>query len=218
MPPKIFHNFSTVVTEISTISGQLTLLDSYYSEYDEYNHSYRIIETLKKYCSPTGGGIQTLFMQLYMSKTKELANEVLAMLFNGSYQLLDFIINENEFRIPFIGEGLPVDDISSGSSAQISMMSMIINLVLLHQGSSKFNIARLDEVNAALDAYNNSLFVPIIQHCMSILNIEQLFMISHSTETDISFADIIKLKGYDNYESFGNGSNIIGDYNKDANT
>ena len=207
-----------VMREISTISGQLTLLDSYYSEYDEYNHSYRIIETLKKYCSPTGGGIQTLFMQLYMSKTKELANEVLAMLFNGSYQLLDFIINENEFRIPFIGEGLPVDDISSGSSAQISMMSMIINLVLLHQGSSKFNIARLDEVNAALDAYNNSLFVPIIQHCMNILNIEQLFMISHSTETDISFADIIKLKGYDNYESFANGSNIIWDYNKDANT
>ena len=203
-----------VMREISTISGQLTLLDSYYSEYDEYNHSYRIIETLKKYCSPTGGGIQTLFMQLYMSKTKELANEVLAMLFNGSYQLLDFIINENEFRIPFIGEGLPVDDISSGSSAQISMMSMIINLVLLHQGSSKFNIARLDEVNAALDAYNNSLFVPIIQHCMNILNIEQLFMISHSTETDISFADIIKLKSYDNYESGVQSGNIIFDYNE----
>ena len=34
----------------------------------------------------------------------------------------------------------------------------------------------------------------------------------------ISFADIIKLKGYDNYESFANGSNIIWDYNKDANT
>ena len=80
--------------EISTISGQLTLLESYYLEYNEYKSSYDTVETLKKYCSPTGGGIQTLFMQIYMSKTKQTANEVLGMLFGGAYQLLDFVINE----------------------------------------------------------------------------------------------------------------------------
>ena len=74
----------------------------------------------------------TLFMQLYMTKTKELANQVLSMLFGGGYTILDFIINSNEFRIPFVGEGLPVDDISSGSASQIAMMGMIINLVLLN--------------------------------------------------------------------------------------
>ena len=113
---KLSVELNPVMSEISSISGQLTLLDSYYAEYNEYRQSYDIIETLKKYCSPTGGGIQTLFMQIYMSKTKDLTNEVLGMLFNGNYQLLDFVINDNEFRIPFIGEGLPVDDISSGSS------------------------------------------------------------------------------------------------------
>jgi uncharacterized coiled-coil DUF342 family protein len=51
-----------VMKDMSVISGQLTLLDSYYAEYNEYKSSYDIIETLKKYCSPTGGGIQTLFM------------------------------------------------------------------------------------------------------------------------------------------------------------
>ena len=46
------------------------------------------------------------------------------------------------WRCFFIGNGLPVDDISSGSSSQVCMMSMIINLVLLHQASTKFNIEK----------------------------------------------------------------------------
>ena len=203
-----------IKNEISTINGQLTLLDSYYKEFDEYKKSYDTIETIKKYCSPTGGGIQTLFMQIYMSKTKELANEILAMLFGGSYQLLDFIINESEFRIPFVGEGLPVDDISSGSSSQIAMMSLIINLVLLHQASTTFNIAELDEVTANLDAHVNSQFTEVLFHSMKILNIEQLFLISHSTEIDNTFADVIKFKGYDDYESSITSGNIIWDYDE----
>lgn len=203
-----------ISSEISKITGELALLESYYKEYNEYKSSYDTIETLKKYCSPTGGGIQTLFMQIYMSKTKQTANEVLGMLFNGAYQLLDFVINENEFRIPFIGEGLPVDDISSGSSSQISMMSMIINLVLLHQASTKFNIAQLDEVDGALDSYNRSNFVNILFHSMNILNIEQLFLISHSLEADDTFADIIKLKSNDSYTS--TTGNIIWDFEEEC--
>jgi DNA repair exonuclease SbcCD ATPase subunit len=199
-----------IMKDISAISGSLTLLESYYNEYNEYKSNYNMIETLKKYCSPTGGGIQTLFMQIYMSRTKDTANKVLAMLFNGSYQLLDFIINANEFRIPFIGEGLPVDDISSGSSSQIAMMSMIINLVLLNQGSSKLNIAQLDEIDAPLDSYNRSNFVNILFHSINILNIEQLFLISHSIEVDNTFADIIRLKCDNSYDSVK--GNIIWDY------
>ena len=201
-----------IMKDISTISGQLTLLDSYYTEYNQYKQSYDMIETLKKYCSPTGGGIQTLFMQIYMSKTKDLTNQVLGMLFNGAYQLLDFVINDSEFRIPFVGEGLPVDDISSGSSSQICMMSMIINLVLLHQGSTRFNIAQLDEIDGALDSHNRSQFVNILFHSMNILQIEQLFLISHSMEVDNTFADIIKMKDYNNYESSIQSGNIIWDY------
>ena len=203
-----------IMKDISTLSGQLILLDSYYEEFAKYKQSYDMIETLKKYCSPTGGGIQTLFMQIYMSKTKESANQVLSMLFNGSYQLLDFVINDSEFRIPFIGEGLPVDDISSGSSSQIAMMSMIINLVLLNQGSTKFNIAQLDECDAGLDSYNRSQFVNVLFHSMNVLNIEQLFIISHSMEIDNTFADLIKLKGYDDYESSIQSGNVIFDYNE----
>ena len=203
-----------VNNQINTLSGQLTLLESYYEEYNKYKSSYDMIETIKKYCSPTGGGIQTIFMQLYMSKTLELSNQVLSMLFGGEYQLLNFIINENEFRIPFIGNGLPVDDISSGSDSQKAIMGMIINLVLLHQASTKFNIARLDEIDGTLDIRNKAEFVNALYHSIDILEIDQLFLISHSIETDNTNADIIKFKFYNDYESGIESGNVIYDYNQ----
>ena len=134
---------------ISRIKGQLVLLESYYAEYDENVNINNTIETIKKYCSPTGGGIQTIFIQMYMRKTLEISNQILSMLFNGQYKLLDFIINDKEFKIPFVGpSGLPADDISSGSMSQVQMMGMVINLALLYQASTKFNIAYLDEIGS----------------------------------------------------------------------
>ena len=208
---KYREDLRPVKNSISDITGRLALLDTYYNEFNMYNDSYRMVETLKKYCSPTGGGIQTIFMQLYMSKTLELSNQILGMLFGGEYHLVDFVINDSEFRIPFIGNGLLVDDISSGSNSQICMMGMVINLVLLYQASTKYNIAYLDEIDAGLDHRNRFDFVNALYRCIPLLNIEQLFMISHSMETDTSAVDIIKLKGYDDFEDTVNIGNIIFD-------
>ena len=174
----------------------------------------RLLEVIKKYCSPTGGGIQTLFMQIYMAKTLDLSNQLLGMLFNGEYQLMEFVINESEFRIPFVGNGLPVDDISSGSSSQIAIMGMIINLVLLHQASTKFNIARLDEIDGPLDTNNRLGFVNTLYNLIQMLGIEQLFLISHSIEADTSSVDIIKFKYNEELESNILG-NVIYDYKEE---
>ena len=202
--------------EENTISGQLTMLDSYNSEYQEYRSSYDLIETLKKYCSPTNGGIQTIFMQIYMSKTLEICNQILAMMFNGEYRLLDFIINENEFRIPFIGSRLPVDDISSGSTSQICIMGMIINLVLAHQASSTFNIPKLDEVDGGLDHRNRYEFINTLYSILPMLNIEQVFIVSHSMETDASAVDLIQLLSYSDHEGDVVADNVIWNYYEDA--
>lgn len=199
--------------EISRLSGQMTLLNSYYNEYNEYNTKYNLIETIKKYCSPTGGGIQTVFMQLYMSKTLDLANQILGMLFKGEYRLLDFIINEDEFRIPFVGDSkIPIDDIAYGSNSQVSMIGMIINLVLLHQASTHYNISRLDEIDGSADGYNRGIFIDVLKKCIEILGIDQVFIISHSVEVDNASADIVKFKGYDEFDENKMLGNVIFDY------
>ena len=94
-------------------------------------------------------------------------------------------------------------------------MGMVINLVLLKQASTKFNIAYLDEIDAGLDHRNRFEFVDALYKSIPILGIDQLFMISHSMETDTSAVDIIKLKSYADFEDTVTLGNVIYDYNEE---
>ena len=194
------------------IDSKLMMLSSFKQEYGEYKHKYDIIDVLKKYSTPTKAGIQSVFMSMYMDSTLDLANQLLGMIFNGEYRLMEYSINENEFRIPFVGSsGLPVDDISSGSTSQVCIMGMIINLVILNQASTKYNIASLDEIDGGLDHYNRMMFVDILQKLIQILHIDQLIIISHSVESALSNIDLIELSPVDEDDNFS-GANIIYSY------
>jgi DNA repair exonuclease SbcCD ATPase subunit len=84
------------------------------------------------------------------------------------------------------------------SSAQRSMISTIIQASMLMASQSKYNILKLDEIDGALDSSNRSSFSNIIDRFMTMLNCEQIFIISHNSELDTSSMDIISLKGSDN--------------------
>lgn len=208
------NNFSSSINNINVelepltkekdnIAFSLKMLEQYKSELEVLNLKYDKVETVKKYSSPAKG-IQTLYMELYMGKTLKIANELLAMLFDGDLELMDYIINETEFRIPVrsLSSNIINDDIKSCSSAQRSMISMIISLALSTQGSSKFNIIRLDEVDSPLDEINRSAFIPTLNNMMKLMHINQCVMISHSSESELSNVDIISLKN--NYIGTGN--------------
>ena len=183
----------------------LSKLDEYKQELQIYSAKYNQIELIKKYSSPTKG-IQTIFMELYMNSTLTIANRLLGLLFDGQLELLDYEINDTEFRIPCRDTITSIvnDDISSCSSAEKSMISMILSFALLHQSSSKFNIPQLDEIDAMLDQWNKSKFPEFLHNVMGILNVEMCLMISHSSEIDMSDVDIIQLTPATNEKAKGN--------------
>lgn len=196
-----------------SISYSLTQLKSYKIELNEYNDKYNMVELIKKYTSPTKGGIQTLFMQLYMGKTLEIANNLLSLLFNGRMELLPYIINDTEFRIPCKSEQSSIinDDISSCSSAERSMISMIISFALLYQSSTRYNIIKLDEIDGMLDQSNRSNFIVVLNKIMEMLNVENCIIVSHSSEIELSNVDVISLYRSSDDISY-NGANIIFSY------
>lgn len=208
------HDLEPLQAEKEKVNFALSTVQSYYSELSEYQGKYDQINLLKKYASPTSG-IQTLYMDMYMGKTLTLANQLLSMLFNGEYKLLPYIINENEFRIPFVGNGMTVDDVSSGSTSQVCMIGMIMNLVLLFQASTKYNIVFLDEIDGGLDTSNRGLFIATLYQLINILNVNHLVMISHNIESDLSNVDLIKLKSNEDDSSNYQNVNVIYDYEKD---
>ena len=177
----------------SSIEHTIRNLQEYKVELAAYTDKYNKIEIVKRYSSPTKG-IQNIFMEIYMNKIIDLSNQMLAYLFGGEYALQPFIITADEFRIPCQGNGLLNDDISSMSTAQKSMISMIVSFALLYQSSTKYNILHLDEIDGGLDTNNRLQFTYLLNQLMDLLNSEQCFMVSHNNEINTDEADIILLK------------------------
>ena len=189
----INNEIKPLMDDRDTVKHSLTLLKDYTIELQDYKRRYEKVETIKYYSSPNTG-IQTLFMDLYMNKIISLANELLSLLFNGEFVLEPFIINEKEFSIPCRGSGLRNDDISSMSTSEVCMISMILSFAMLIQASTKYNILKLDEIDGGLSTVNRLHFLDVLDRQINMLDIEQCFMISHNTEIDFSNVDLIMLK------------------------
>lgn len=189
------------------VSRNINLCDEYNVELQKYKELFNDIEIFKKYSSPTKG-IQLIFIELYMNNILTLANNMLSLLFDGQYSLTQFIINENEFRIPCLGSGIMNDDISSMSTSEICMISMILSFSILKQSSTSFNILKLDEIDGGLDENNRRIFVSLLYKIKSMLDVEQIFIISHNSEIPMDNVDLVLLNQNNLNESIYN-SNII---------
>lgn len=197
------NNIKILNSNKEEITHKLLQLDEYNKELEQYRVEYAKLEKIKYYSSPSTG-IQTLFIQLYMNKILSNVNTLLSLLFNGEFVIQPFIINENEFRIPCMGSGLLHDDISSMSTAQKSMISMILSFAMLYQSSTSYNIIMLDEIDGGLDTSNRGMFIELLDNLMNMLNCEQCFMISHNNELNTALCDIIVLKNTSNEIYNGN--------------
>lgn len=191
---------------------KLRQIEEYEKSLAEYKEVYdKYYEKIRYYSSPTTG-IQLVFMQLYMGKILDISNKLLAYLFQGQYQLQPFIINEDEFRIPCMGNGYLNDDISSMSSSQLTMISMILSFALMSVSSTDYNVIKLDEIDDPLDEPNRAAFAILLDNIMDVMHTEQCIMISHSSEIITNNADIILLRS-DGLVSVDPNSNIIWDFN-----
>lgn len=194
----------------SSVEFSIRQYEQYEQELSVLQEQYNRIEIIKHYSSPTKG-IQLVFMELYMGKILTIANELLSFLFDGAFAIQPFIINEDEFRIPCLGNGYINDDISSMSASQLTMISMIISFALLHTSSTKYNIIKLDEIDGPLDENNRIQFISVINRIMDLMNVEQCIMVSHSAELQVDTSDVILLKSSQLSTDYDRG-NIIWRY------
>jgi energy-coupling factor transporter ATP-binding protein EcfA2 len=184
---------TTLDNNIYKINHALQSKAEYELQYSEFMAKYSKLETFKKYSNPSKDGIQVAFIELYMHKVISMCNELLQYVLDGEYSLQKCIVNENEFKIPCIGSGLLIDDVSHMSSGQRAIIGSTMSFALMHHSSSKYNIIGMDEVDAELDSYNRRNLIEVINREMDILGVEQLFVISHNTEYNTDDGAIIEL-------------------------
>ena len=96
------------------------------------------------------------------------------------------------------------------SLSERCMIGMIISFAILQQASTDYNILILDEIDGGLDSDNRVTFLTVLEQMISMLNVEQCFIISHNDEINLNNCDIIQLRANNQYNNIG--GNVIYKY------
>jgi len=153
-------------------------------------------------------GIPLIFLQVYLKNCPIMMNNLLDTIYNGELQIEGFLIDENEFRIPFNKAGIRVPDIAFASQGESSFISIVLSLSLIIQSMTKYDIICLDELDGPLDTKNREQFIKVLYEFIRQTGSEQIFLISHNNVFDNEAVDLI-LTGDIDIENFKFGNMLF---------
>lgn len=161
-------------------------------------------------------GFPSLLIEQYLSNLKEIINKDLSETWDDTLLIEDFIVTSNEFGILINRNGTIISDASLCSQAEKAILAVSISLSIIEMSlqERKYDVLRMDEVDAVLDAYRSRLFLKILNERLDRMQISSCFVISHRDNFEDIPADLIILKDGDIDNNFVNDStkNIIFKY------
>lgn len=192
--------------EMRETQFRLQQFTSLNEEKAELEDKYEEINIIKESLS-SNKGIPLLFIQLYLRNTRVRVNQLLDTVYNGELEIENFVINDKEFRIPYLKNGIYVDDVIHCSQGEESFVSMALSFALIEQSIKDYNILLLDEIDGPLDEDKRYQFLPILEKQLDSIDAEQVFLITHNNVFDNYPVDIIMTTNtnIDNYKN----TNII---------
>lgn len=198
------HSNSQLQNTLDKINSNIQLdnkhkeeLDYKLKEYSNLTKEYNALNLLFKDINEirdalnASTGIPLLYLNVYLKNCPILMNTLLESVFDGQLQIDSFIINENEFRIPFITKGILVPDIINASQGESSFISIVLSLSLIIQSMTSYDIICLDELDGPLDNTNRQEFINILYRFIEQVNCEQVFLITHNNMFDNEPVDLI---------------------------
>ena len=172
------------------------------------NEKFDDIELIRESLSPTKG-IPLLYIQLYLKNTSIFVNSLLQSVYGNDFAIDDFDITPTEFNIPYIKNGIRINDVAYASQGEKSFLSLALSFALINQSIKDYNILLLDEIDSTLDTKNRAMFLNILEKQIDIIDADQIFLITHNNMFDSYPVDVILTSDYHigNY----NNANVIYD-------
>ena len=167
--------------------------DNLMTELNQLTKEYDDIDIVRESLT-NSKGIPLLFQKVYLNNIQIIANDLLNIIYNGSLTLDKFEINDSEFRMPYIKEGVVINDVSSASQGEEAFITVVMSFALIMQSIEKYNIMLLDEIDGPLDTRNRSIFLSILEKQIESINAEQVFIISHNDMFSGYHVDILDTK------------------------
>lgn len=162
----------------------------YKKDLDELSSKFTDLEYLARALS-SREGIPLIFIQAYLKDIKDVANQLLDIVYDGDLHLEDFEITADEFGIPYSTKGTTVKDVIYASQGERSFISLALSFALTYKSISKYNIMLLDEIDATLDISNREKFLHVLEMQIDMIHAEQVFVISHNDMFNAYPVDIV---------------------------
>lgn len=182
------------INNLTTKKNQLAFnMETYKGLVEEYNALKLLFEDADeiKEALNSSKGIPLIFLQVYLKNCPIMMNSLLNTIYDGELQIERFLIDENEFRIPFIKSGTRIPDIVMASQGESSFISIVLSLSLIIQSMTKYDIIGLDELDGPLDVKNREEFIKVLYTFIDQVKCEQVFLISHNNMFDNEPIDLI---------------------------
>lgn len=186
----INHQIQATNNELKDYMFRIQEFESLTGERKYLEEKFDDIAVLKEALS-SNKGIPLLYLQLYLKNCTICMNQLLDIIYNGTLEVCDFEINDKEFKIPYVKNGMKISDVIYSSQGERSFISLVLSLALIIQTVEKYNIMLLDEVDATLDTKNRQVFINLLEKLIEKTGAEQIFMISHNNMFDNYPVDVI---------------------------
>ena len=198
--------------QLDDVNYKLKRLQEFKNDLSKLNETYNNIDIIRKALSPTKG-IPLLFVDVYLKKTKNIANRLLDIAYNGRFYIEDFELTDSDFFIKIVKDGnMRIQDVTLTSQGEMSLISLAFSFAMIEQSKKKYNVILLDEIDKELDSSNRRAFVDIIEKQLNDMGVEQCFIISHNQEFDTSNLDLLLFNDHEvdkDNDDYMNGKTII---------
>lgn len=174
----IYNQKMSRLNQLNTIMQDIK---STTESYNEYLEERNILKTLLDAVS-SKEGIPVIMVKLFLDECKSIVNDLIADIFDDDLEILDFDLREdtNEFKIPYLINGVAVEDISSASQGQTSVISIALSFALCRKAMFDYNIMLLDEIDNSIHKRDREKFIAILSKQMNSVHSEQIFLITHN--------------------------------------
>lgn len=192
----IIHKVSNDVNDLKNRLNQYHDLTDELNMYMEHYDKMIIIRDALS----SKKGMPLYYIKMYLNDTKEVANKLLNIIYDGDIILDKFDLSPNSFSIPFCNKNKLVKDVKYASQGERAFLSIALSFALSARALTKYNIMLLDEIDATLDINNREKFIEIIDSYMDMINAEQCILISHSGAFNYCPINLIDLSDTDDTE------------------
>ena len=181
------YQINDIKIKINEVTIELKTISDAYNQYvntvaeidkhDSVNGRYKVIAE----ATSSTKGKPVLAIRDIVENALSLTNRLLDIMYDGEIELLDPVIDESSFTLPFRCGSHTSSDIRYGSQSESTLLSLALEMSL-SASLSQYNVCLIDETDAYLDPMMHSSYLMMLQEMMATLKMEQLFLISHSVQ------------------------------------